>query len=1639
MLRLTIRAAFAALLLCLAFPSVAAPPEVDGRALALAQQLASFAQANANRGVVDAAARKRHAALRDSAERLLLDIEAGRARLSAQPELRLRRAIEQLDAVPVDLAAGGKAAKANGTLSGTVVDAATGTPVGVNVVRVTAFVYQTQLSPTGAGVVGSAFTNASGQYTLTLPPGDYVVRTTINSSGYINQGFGVGNCVDALFCPRYVGTVVNVPDGGTAVPVNFSMPLGGRISGTVRRSDTSATLSGVTVIAQEEGGNISGATATDASGNYTIANLVPGRYIVYVAAGGGLPPGFLTEVHPNVSCADFDCVFQPGLGLVTVAGTATTPGIDFSLDPGLASVSGTVVELGTGTPIADDGSFTAFAWLVSDDGTAFHESLLGAGGAFSFPRVKAGSYRLFAGAPGYIGKVATGFAPVTTIDCLNAPNCDAIDIGAELPVAAAANLTGIVLPLDRGATIAGTVRTLAGATPVNGAVVTVWGANATYSANTDASGTFAVRGLPAGTYYLSADAPTQNLVNTYLGGVSCRGFHCVNLGTPVTVAAGGSVGGLTIDLPQGGTLSGLIIDGATGLPAPRQTRLELFDTSGRLIVQQVTSGVSGYTVAGLPPGAYRAVFASSGVLGWVDTAFGGLPCPRGGCDQSLLPSVFVTAGATTSGIGATLPRGARIRGRVTDAATGLGIRNPAFGGSFSNTIAFNNNLSNYAGFAQLDFAGRYVSRTGLPPGPYFPSTFLLRNNTPIGQGYIDELYDDRPCPWASCGITTGTPVSVGTTDLAGVDFALSRGGAISGTITESAGGTPLGGVEVRAFNGAGDQVALGRSNAAGRYSLRGLPAGSYFLVTQNALGYVDEAFSNLVCEPFCNPVTGTAVAVAGTTTTGGRDFVLDRARTIAGTVTDGGPAPNVPVEIYGQIGNLLRTVTTNASGQYSVSDLAPGLFYVRTRNTTGRADDLYWQAGNPLNTSTTDPDCVGLACQVRRGTPLNLQSAVIAAGVNLALTAPGAISGTVTNQATSAPMSGVSLQLLDARGAVVETRSTSASGTYAFTALAAGSYYLVSRGTPGFIDEAFPNNPCPASCNGLNGSAIPVVAGTASSGNNLVLSTGGSISGTVRNASNNLPIGGTSVQVYTDAGVPVAQIGTNASGNYEVNNLADNGAGFSPTGYRVRTQNGLGFINEVFQNRACGGFCDLPNGDGVSISGGGAVGLVDFFLDTGGAISGRITQVAGGAGIALAEVTAIDVNGLIAGRATTNATGNYTIGGLQPGSYKVRTSNTAGFVNQVYRTPTPLPCSPTPCALSSGTAVVVAGPVSGIDLALAAGGTISGTAADLFNNPLPSGTATLLDASGAELQTIPVSNGLFEFNGLASGSYYVLIRNTSGLIDLLFPNEPCPAGACNITAVGTPIVISGTLAGLAPRSVASVANVDLRLPTGRAVGGRVTRAGAPVGGVTVYVYDAAGNVVGSGTSDALGDWITAGSLPAGAGTSYYAATTSPVSRGARSGLVNEAWNNVACMQDCNVPTVGAVIALPAAAAPLLGIDFDLQPGGGLRGTVTRDSGGALPLVMIEVYDAGARLVGSAATDSLGRWQVDGLVGGQNYFLRTVNVLGLGDELFGGVVCEKGCNVLDGQPVTFSGTGFRENTDFVLGLPPDPLFANGFEN
>jgi protocatechuate 3,4-dioxygenase beta subunit len=1569
-----------------------------------------------------------------------LALEQGRVRLDPGTRDRLERARRALETEPFHVPMDKSLAKSLTTLSGTVRRASDDATLQGVVIQAIEFTWGS--SPSGVGISASTATNASGAYTLTLPPGRYLIRANPSSvpgvvtpaatGGYRRQVYNGIPCEDFNECQNQTGTVVAVNAGSPVSGIDFALAAGGGVSGTVTRAGAGTPVAGVAIQLLNERDGIVASGLTDSSGAYAIVGLPPGNYRVF--SFSGVPADRMPELYDDRPCSGEDCRWLPA-DTVTVAADTVATGINLTLDGNPAFVEG-IVRNDLGDPIP----FASVA-LFSEDRYTSVGGRSDATGAFRLGPLRAGTYRLQASGITDDGAVPPA-QPITrrshvptrwpAVPC---PQGCLPDTGTPIAVAAGAT---VVLPqplvMARGARVLGQIRSATDLSPIADVTVFVTGDRGGGSARTDASGHYEIGGLSPGSYavYATASGTGRNFISTYNGGFQCGLNFCGLAGTPVTLTASGpgSSATVNIDMAPGGRITGTIRDAVSGAPITRlRARLELFDpTTGQLVQTAsqalcdpptaTTPATCRYEAAGLLPGSYKGVFATTSTSGWIDTAFGGGPCPRGGCDLAPLPPLFATSGGLLTGIDGTLPRGRLIRGRVRESGgTPIDCRpaDPEPGLGVCGGLGFNNTLDNYAAFAQADRAGFYASRTGFTPGTtVYASTFLLRNNWTFGWGYVDQAYAGLACPFGSCGITTGTGITVGAAaDVTGIDFNLVRGGAITGTVTASAGGAPIGGVEVRVTAANGRLAGRTQSTSDGRYRVSGLSPGTYYVSTSNNQAFRNEVWNNLPCEPFCNPLDGTPVTVTGTAATAGIDFALDAAASISGQVRLGAtPQANVPVELYGAVGNLVRTTTTNASGNYTFAGLAAGRFFVRTRDTAGRADAL-WN-GLP---------CLGSACNVRQGTPIDLAAGASQPGVDLVLTNPATISGTVTRLPGSTPTSGVTIQLLAASGAVALTTTTNASGSYAFTGLPAGTYRLVTRNTPGLIDVAWPSAPCPAACNGLNGSAITVTAGGSATGRNFTLDPGGSISGSVRQASPVAPIPGVTVQVYGSGGIPVAQVLSNASGNYEVGAL--------PTGnFVVRTQQNLGFADQLFNNLPCTGYCDLLSGTPVPVTSGSGTGLVDFSLTGGLSISGRVRDAATGAGIALARVTAFDVGGFIAGSAQADASGNYTIAGLRPGTYRLRTANLSGYVNQIWNG---VACTPTPCLIGSGTPVTLsAGNVGGIDFSLTRGGTISGTATDTFNNPLPTATAFLYDANGTEITSAPVANGIWEFSGLANGTYYVLIRNSSGLIDQLWNNIPCPAGACNIAATGTPIVLTGTEPGRAGGK-SGPANINLRLPPGQTISGTVTDAttSQPIPGVTVYFFNAAGVEVGQATTNALGQYVSEGGLAAG---SYRAATTNGVTRGAADGYVNRLYSGQNCLLACNFAG-GTPISV--TSTPTTGIDFALSKAGpGMTGTVRDVLGNPLALITIRVFDASGTLAGVARTNSVGVFRLDGLPAG-NYFARTVNDFGYQDRLYGGAICGTGCDPLAGTPIAVPATTQVQNIDFTLGFP-DPVFANGFE-
>jgi len=238
---------------------------------------------------------------------------------------------------------------------------------------------------------------------------------------------------------------------------------------------------------------------------------------------------------------------------------------------------------------------------------------------------------------------------------------------------------------------------------------------------------------------------------------------------------------------------------------------------------------------------------TSNSLGYLDELYNNLPCPGGSCSVTSGTGVSVTAGATTSGINFALALGGRISGTVTDAATGAPL---------ASVYAYVYSASgSYVGYGSTNASGVYTTSTGLPAGTYYVKT----SNS---LGYLDELYNNLPCPGSSCSVTSGTGVSV-TVDRrrAGSTSPWRWAVASTGTVADAATGAPLAGVSVQVYTASGSSAgSSSTTNASGVYTTpTGLPAGTYFVKTSNSLGYLDELYNNLPClGGSCTVTSGTA-------------------------------------------------------------------------------------------------------------------------------------------------------------------------------------------------------------------------------------------------------------------------------------------------------------------------------------------------------------------------------------------------------------------------------------------------------------------------------------------------------------------------------------------------------------------------------------------------------------------------------------------------------------------------------------------------------------------------------------------------------------------------------------------------------------
>jgi 5-hydroxyisourate hydrolase-like protein (transthyretin family) len=644
----------------------------------------------------------------------------------------------------------------------------------------------------------------------------------------------------------------------------------------------------------------------------------------------------------------------------------------------------------------------------------------------------------------------------------------------------------------------------------------------------------------------------------------------------------------------------------------------------------------------------------------------------------------------------------RLRDLTQGGATARAVTAAAGTGSISGTVTADGGapLANVTVIAFLiddgtqttttDATGRYRI-DGLVAGQYK----VLTDNR---LGFLDEIYQDTPCPLGACSwYSQGNTVVV--TDgqaISGIDFVLSPGGRISGRVTDAATGAPIAGAQLEIASDEYGSITT-VADADGRYvSATGLPAGIY-RVDAWGPGYVTELFDDIPCTVAfgCDWASGTPIAVAIGAVTSGIDFALDKGGTISGRVTgsdSGAGIPGVFVYVFDAVSTVVMSLAyTDADGRYQALDGLP----------TG----TYWLRVFAGDAGYLDEGYDNIPCDNRCSIPLGVTAVPVTlgedtSGIDFALERGAVITGRVTDGNSGQPLPNVVVE------AITTTRDpfwsnfgiTDESGVYRIQALGTGTYRAFVDGRDGYLGEVWREIECYGTeCFSLPGTPIAAQAGLTVAGIDFTPIKGGSITGTVFDHQTGAPLAGVHIRGYDSDGqfLFFSRVMTEADGRYAITGLPA-GSFFLLT----ETFMAEGYVDELYGGTPCPSLeCDVTRARPVRVAVGVETSGIDFRLDKGGQIAGRVTDAITGEPIAFASIAVYDsVTVRPVDFTSTDEAGRYTTRIPLPKGQFLVTAAADGYAAELYDD---IACQQG-CNGRLGTRVKVTAPeiTGGIDFAL---------------------------------------------------------------------------------------------------------------------------------------------------------------------------------------------------------------------------------------------------------------------------------------------------------------------------------------------------
>ena len=605
-----------------------------------------------------------------------------------------------------------------------------------------------------------------------------------------------------------------------------------------------------------------------------------------------------------------------------------------------------------------------------------------------------------------------------------------------------------------------------------------------------------------------------------------------------------------------------------------------------------------------------------------------------------------------------------------------------------------------------DANGNYLF-TNVTPGAYrvdidentLPAGYEFTVSNQGGDDALDSDINGAPPSNPAFGIMDATTLESGEDDRtwdAGIFKRASLGDRVwldsNGNGVQDSGEAGKAGVTVNLCNAAGAVVATQTTDINGNYLFTGLVPGSYSVKFEAPAGYIltsKDSGANDGADSDADQTTGKtgnytlASGDDNRTVDAGLvqkarigDFVFEDKN--ANGVQDAGEAGigGVTVTLCDAAGNPLATTTTNASGGYGF-DVLPGTYSIKVSPPAGYVIAPKDAGGNDATDS--DIDSAGKTGNY------TLNSGDVNTTVDAGLYKKAQLgdrvwldaNGNGQQDSGEANVAGVTVNLLNAAGAVVATQTTNATGNYLFTDLTPGTYSVQFVAPNGYV---ITNKDSGADATDSDADTVTGKTATytlQSGESNLTVDAGlfqkariGDFVFEDKNANGvqdagEAGIAGVTVTLCDAAGNPVSTTTTNASGGYgfDVAPGTYSVKVTAPADYFITTKDAGGDDAKDSDIDAAGksGNYTLASGDVNNTVDGGLYKKASLgdrvWIDA----NGNGQQDSGEVGKSGVTVNLCNSAGVVVATQTTDINGNYLFTGLVPGSYAVQFVAPTGF------------------------------------------------------------------------------------------------------------------------------------------------------------------------------------------------------------------------------------------------------------------------------------------------------------------------------------------------------------------------------------------